>query len=52
MSAKLLFWALCAFLIFGAIAFLAVVACVLRSWRRQRREAARWAMDPVRRLRS
>jgi len=52
MSARFLIWALAAFLVFGALAVAAVVAVVLNVWRRQRRAAARWAMDPVRRLRS
>lgn len=51
MSARILIWALAAFLVFGALAFAALIAVVINAWRRQRREAARWAMDPVRRLR-
>lgn len=44
-------WSLLAFLCFGAPAFAAIVTALLRAWWRQRREAVRWAMDPVRRLR-
>lgn len=51
MSAKILFWSLCAFLFFGAVAFLACIVCIVRRWRRERREAIRFAMDPVRRFR-
>ena len=51
MSAKLLFWSLCAFLVFGALAFLAVVCVVCQALRRQRAEQKRWAMDPVTKIR-
>lgn len=51
MTARFLIWALAAFLAFGALFFLAVVAVVLRSWKRQRDDAKRWALTPMRRLR-
>lgn len=53
MSAKLILWSLVAFPL-GTLAFAAVVDVAVNLWRdmrRRRRDAARWAMDPVRRLR-
>lgn len=51
MSPRVLFWSLCAFLIFGALAFLALSWWAWRAAARQRREEKLFAMDPVRRLR-
>ena len=55
MKAPLLIWSLLAFLVFGALAFLAVVTMALRAavlaLRARRRERLRAAFDPVRPLR-
>ncbi len=42
MSARFSIWALAAFLVFGALAFAALLALVVNAWRRPRREAATW----------
>lgn len=51
MSARFLIWALGAFLVFGAVAFLALIAVVVDHFRSKRRERVREAFDPVRPLR-
>lgn len=48
---RTLLWSVVAFCTLGAIWFLAHTATLISTWRRERREAKQWAMDPVRKLR-
>jgi hypothetical protein len=49
---RAIFWGLLAFLAFGSLFFLAVVAWLAAVWRRERarlrEDKKRWAMDPSR----
>lgn len=51
MTAKILLWSAVAFMVFGTLAFIALVAAIIRAWRLERRARVREAMDPVRRIR-